>query len=124
MVVAVVWFFRSIRTGHPDPAALYHRMIALQNAMRDYKLEYETFPAGKYAEVVAKLAGDNPRHLKFLGVEKFHLNRDGLYSDTWGTPFQIDISNDTVVVSSAGPDKVFGTADDVVLDSANLNNRR
>jgi hypothetical protein len=84
--------------------------------MQDYKLEYKAFPTGTYTEIVAKLAGDNLRQIKFLRVEEFHLNRDGLYSDTWGMPFHIEVSNDTVAVSSAGTDKAFGTADDVLLD--------
>jgi len=33
--------------------------------------------------------------------------------DPWGTPYQIDCASDRVRVFSAGPDKTFGTADDL-----------
>jgi hypothetical protein len=34
--------------------------------------------------------------------------------DAWGTPFRITCGGGQITVTSAGPDQVFGTADDIV----------
>lgn len=39
--------------------------------------------------------------------------------DGWGTPYQHEIKNARVRIASAGPDKTFGTADDLEV-SGNL----
>ena len=93
-------------------------MAALEVAMRDYKLVYGVFPTGTYGQVITRLTGDNPRQIRFLYIEKHHVNAAGIYSDTWGTPFRIAVSNDVPVVSSAGPDRQFDTADDTVMSGS------
>ena len=40
-------------------------------------------------------------------------NTRDLSRDQWGTPYQVDYSDYSIKVSSAGPDKVFETSDDV-----------
>jgi hypothetical protein len=42
------------------------------------------------------------------------VNSSGESIDAWGTPFRISRISDTEVkIESAGPDKIFGTADDI-----------
>jgi hypothetical protein len=49
-------------------------------------------------------------------------NAQGQILDLWGIPYQIGINAGTnFIIHSAGPDKKFGSKDDIVFDSA-LNN--
>ena len=57
-------------------------------------------------------------------VSKGHYNRDtrvindfnaGRYTDGWWTAIKKEVSGDTVVFRSAGPDKEFDTEDDITL---------
>lgn len=36
-----------------------------------------------------------------------------LVPDPWNTPFRYELTNGQVIVTSAGPDKIFGTKDDI-----------
>jgi hypothetical protein len=66
-VVVAILLFPAIRTNDPDPAALYHRMVALKDAMVNYRMEYGIFPTGTYAQVISILSGDNPVRSNFCG---------------------------------------------------------
>lgn len=47
------------------------------------------------------------------------LNANGEIVDGWGTPLRIEFSGfDDFKITSAGPDKVFGTADDIINEGA------
>ena len=73
-------------------------------------------PVGENAEITAALAGDNA--LKFAFVPRRHpaINAAGELCDRWGTPFRFhQLSGTQMEVRSAGPDRKFGTADDVRL---------
>ena len=60
------------------------------------------------------LSGDNPRKIAFLLLKPTDLNSTGEMIDSWGTPFRITYGPEsTVHVISAGPDKIFGTTDDI-----------
>ncbi|MFN4244957.1 MAG: competence type IV pilus major pilin ComGC [Brevinematia bacterium] len=36
--------------------------------------------------------------------------------DEWGTDYKFEVKNNKVVITSAGPDKRFGTKDDIVVE--------
>jgi hypothetical protein len=36
--------------------------------------------------------------------------------DSWGTPYVAEVNSSTVQVQSAGPDRVFGTPDDILSE--------
>jgi hypothetical protein len=42
-----------------------------------------------------------------------HLDPECAKTDTWGSPFHVLCKTDKVVVISSGPDRKFGTADDI-----------
>ncbi|HTA94591.1 MAG TPA: hypothetical protein VK769_00555 [Verrucomicrobiae bacterium] len=45
-------------------------------------------------------------------------NQQGQVLDCWETPYQIkSIARTNFVVSSAGPNKIFGDADDIIFNS-------
>ena len=46
------------------------------------------------------------------------INQAGEFLDPWGTPYAINFtSTNSFVISSAGKNKVFGDADDIVFNS-------
>jgi hypothetical protein len=54
-----------------------------------------------------------------LNYHSEQTNSQGQVLDCWKTPYQIEILMRTnFVVTSAGPDKIFGDADDIIFNSA------
>ena len=71
-------------------------------------------PVGENAEITAALAGANPLHFAFIPKNHRAINARGELCDRWGTPFFFhQLSGTQMEIRSAGPDKKFGTADDV-----------
>jgi hypothetical protein len=71
-------------------------------------------PVGTNAEITKALMGENPVHATF-SQEPPTLNAKGELIDPWGTPYFFhQISGNEMVIISAGPDKIMGTADDIV----------
>ena len=83
---------------------------SIKIAMKQYRQEYGIFPTGSVESVLASLYGNNDRKIVFLELLTDHnkFNSKGL--DPWGTPYRIEIEE--VIVTCAGPDHKFGTADD------------
>ncbi len=73
-------------------------------------------PIGNNAEITAVLTGQNPRHIAFIPPDHPAINAQGELCDRWGHPFFFhQLSGRQMEIRSAGPDKKFWTADDVVL---------
>ncbi len=71
-------------------------------------------PVGTNAEITKALLGGNPVHANF-SQDAPTLNAKGELIDPWGTPYFFhQISGDHMQIISAGPDKILGTADDIV----------
>ncbi len=71
-------------------------------------------PVGENDEITAALAGDNRLHFAFIAPTHPAINAAGQLCDRWGTPFRFHQLNGTdMELRSAGPDRKFGTADDV-----------
>src|SRR5450432_3232160 len=80
-------------------------MMSLKAEIGNYKYKFGSYPTGDYAQVLKKLFGDDPT------IEFFRV-------DPWGTPFAINFpSTNSFVISSAGKDKIFGDADDIIFNS-------
>jgi hypothetical protein len=80
-------------------------MMRLKAEIGNYKYKFGSYPTGDYAQVLKKLFGDDPK-IEFSRV------------DPWGTPFAINFpSTNSFVISSAGKDKIFGDADDIIFNS-------
>jgi type II secretory pathway pseudopilin PulG len=80
-----------------------------------YKTEYGTLPENsENYRLIKILCGDNPRKIEFLSLIPRDVNPNGEMIDQWGTPFRITFDSDAKIhVVSAGPDKIFGTPDDI-----------
>ena len=74
-------------------------------------------PVGENNEITAALTGKNPVQFVFISRGHSAINARGELCDRWGTPFHFhQISGTQMEIRSAGPDRKFGTADDVVSD--------
>ena len=51
--------------------------------------------------------------LMAVGVVVRAFEGEGDVVDPWGTTYAIECRGDDIVVTSAGPDRAFGTADDI-----------
>jgi len=92
-----------------------NQITQIFTASQGYRTEYGELPESSENYRLKKiLCGDNQRGIAFLVVKPSDLNPNGEMTDPWGTPFRIIFdSNSKVHVISAGPDKIFGTADDI-----------
>jgi hypothetical protein len=71
-------------------------------------------PVGENAEITAALTGANPLHFAFVPKNHPAINAAGELCDRWGTPFRFhQLSGTQMEIRSAGPDKKFGTPDDI-----------
>ena len=71
-------------------------------------------PVGENSEITAALTGANPAAFAFIPKKHPAINAAGELCDRWGTPFHFhQLSGTQMEIRSAGPDKKFGTADDV-----------
>jgi hypothetical protein len=75
---------------------------------------HEGNPVGENDEITAALAGDNRLHFAFISPRHPAINAQGELCDRWGTPFRFHaLSGTQMEIRSAGPDRKFGTNDDV-----------
>ena len=71
-------------------------------------------PVGENVEITAALVGENPLRFAFMSRRHRAINSRGELCDRWGTPFRFhQLSGQQMEIRSAGPDRKFGTADDV-----------
>lgn len=99
----------------PDPAAAL-AVDKVRLMFRDYRTLMGENPVGTNAEIMRALMGDNPRQATLGPPEGQSLNDQGELVDRWGTPlFFHQLSKTVMEIRSAGPDKIMGTDDDIVL---------
>lgn len=112
------------------PTAAAGQCFAFELAASEYKKKNNEWPAGdSNAAVVAALMG-NPKtsaakrddylalttyeHNVPLFVDPDPPGSDNYVAlDVWNQPFQFEIVNSVMRVKSSGPDRVFGTSDDI-----------
>ncbi|MDO8540834.1 MAG: hypothetical protein Q7S40_10395 [Opitutaceae bacterium] len=71
-------------------------------------------PVGENREITAALTGENTLQLVLIPKRHPAVNAHGELCDRWGTPYRFhQLSGDRMELRSAGPDRKFGTADDV-----------
>ena len=105
--------------ARPDPRTLDGAMTELGKVHRmivDYHTLMGANPVGTNAEIMQALMGGNPHQATLGPPEGQGLNQRGELIDPWGTPYFFhQLSGDVMEIHSAGPDKIMGTADDLVL---------
>jgi len=71
-------------------------------------------PVGENAEITLALAGDNPLKFAFISPRHPAIDGSGQLCDRWGTAYRLhQLSGTDMEIWSAGPDRHFGTSDDV-----------
>ncbi len=90
-------------------------LTQIQTAYLAYYTEFGEWPhATENARLIKILEGDNPRGIPFLTLRPIDVDPSGSVIDPWGTPYRISVGADSKIkMISAGPDKTFGTPDDI-----------
>ncbi len=117
-VLIVVLFVGLFGRTHPPRWRIVQAMDVqlIAGAVQYYEKEYGVMPpVTSNAQFIKVLMGDNPRKIEFIdmGPRQDERNANGEMIDPWGTPFQFSVDDKGKFhFRSAGPDKIFGTADD------------
>jgi hypothetical protein len=89
-------------------------------AMGCFRKNFEGNPIGENEEIFAALRGRNPKGIRYLPDTFPGLQSDGKVNDRWGTPWRFHANSGIdMEVTSAGPDRTFGTKDDVGWNQQN-----
>jgi hypothetical protein len=73
-------------------------------------------PVGENADITAALLGTNRLELALVPRRHPALNANGELQDRWGTAYRFhQLSGERMEITSAGPDRRFGTPDDTTL---------
>lgn len=86
--------------------------------LQQYKEFVGSYPTGNNLDIAKALSGQTEKKVLILAVRKSDLNQKGEIIDPWGTPLQFYFSGNSVLIRSAGPNKVW--EDSVVATSDDL----
>lgn len=82
---------------------------------RDYRTLMGSNPVGTNAEIILAVSGGNPKKALLGPPKGQQINGRGELVDTWGTAYFFHQKSATdMEIHSAGPDKQFGTSDDII----------
>ena len=107
-------------TPPANSAAAREGALVEVGKVRRMIVDYHTLmgenPVGTNAEIMRALMGHNPHQAMLGPPDGQTLNDNGELVDPWGTPYFFhQLSRDRMEVHSAGPDRIMGTSDDVVV---------
>lgn len=100
------------RTGVED-------LQVVMNLFTHYRSRFQGFPVGEdNAAFMNALTGNNPGRVVIIPRDHPTIDAQGQLLDRWGEPFFFHLlSRDALEIRSAGPDRELYTADDLILDS-------
>lgn len=75
--------------------------------LQQYKEFVGSYPVGNNLDIARALSGQTEKKVLILAVRKSDLNQKGEIIDPWGTPLQFYVSGNSVLIRSAGPNKVW-----------------
>jgi hypothetical protein len=75
--------------------------------LQQFKEFTGSYPSGSNLDIARALSGQTDKKVLILAVRKSDHNQKGEIVDPWGTPIQIFISGNGVLIRSAGPNKAF-----------------
>jgi hypothetical protein len=93
-------------------------MQGIATAFVGYAHDYGALPPSPENYLLVKtFSGDNPRKEVYFSPHSTQINANREYIDAWGTPLRFSFTSKddpmNVLIISAGPDKIFGTSDDI-----------
>jgi len=96
-----------------EEASVKNALHILLSAIRFLGKE-KSYPTGLNVEITNALLGVNSRKVAYLPMDSPRINENGELVDEYGIPywFHSQASND-LTITSAGPDKVMHTSDDI-----------
>ena len=117
-VISLVCLFVVVPHGprvDPKKVVTQYRLNRIRAAILNYETEYSNPPStANNAPLMKELRASNPKKDVFLTLGRGEHNKKGEAIDAWGTPFRISLDDpNDPLVQSAGPDKKWGTADDM-----------
>jgi len=102
----------------PDADVMAKAAIQMDKAslmFRDFRTLMGSNPVGTNAEIMQAVSGDNPKKARLGPPEGQEINGRGELLDVWGTAYFFHQKSATDMdIHSAGPDKAFGTTDDMI----------
>ena len=100
---------------HQPTQQTKYAISEIGGAALGYTMEHGKFPPSAENRKLVEFLLSQPHAQGVIGSELTeHLNPKHEIVDEWGTPLRILFQGeDDVVVQSAGPDKIFGTPDDI-----------
>jgi len=120
LVSIFLWYFVLPRLAGGGPAKIPLALTGeeqLAMGIENYKHAFGNYPSGENSNIVNLLTGNNPQKIVFLNFRRSTEHPNEMV-DPWETPYQINFSQQTnFVIRSAGKDKIFGNADDIVFNS-------
>jgi hypothetical protein len=129
------WPESAASTGEIDNAAFFHALNsynkghatsllsyqfhAITGGLYVYHEKYGTYPKGDNTAVARALLGGNPDQPPVISYNSpVGPNRE--FVDVWHTPYFIRVSDETIDIRSAGPDRMLWTADDLAFRDKTL----
>lgn len=110
--------FPGIEQLNSPATSIRDDLILLSNVFASWQTLFpqDGNPWGDNRDITAALSGQNPRRVALIPPGHPAISRDGELLDRWGTPMLFhQLSGTAMEMRSAGPDRVFYTADDTVL---------
>ena len=95
--------------------AIKQEITSLAVAMQQFRATYGAYPRGNNADIAGQLLGNNPKKIVFYEPSAKYIIPSGEIVDPWGSPFQIETIGDQLEIRSAGPDRIFGNADNQAI---------
>jgi hypothetical protein len=86
--------------------------------LQQYKEFIGSYPPGNNLDIAKALSGQTEKKVLILLARKAARNQQGELVDPWGTPIQFYLSGNSVLIRSAGPNKVW--EDSSVMGSDDL----
>jgi hypothetical protein len=119
VIALLLGMLMPIRVNHPPRknVSCLLEMTDLKMALNAYHDKYSNYPTGENSNIVSALAGDNLQKIAFLNFRRTKEHPNEMV-DPWETPYQIEFFQQTnFILRSAGKDKIFGDADDIIFNS-------
>ena len=113
-ICSVSWIlYVSKIASSPDRPPTRKELHILEKSLHDYHAEYRKYPAGSHQEIIDALTGNNERNISFLNLRPDQQLSSSSFKDAWGNPYVIEITPDSIILGSVGPDGKRGTTYDV-----------
>jgi len=110
--------FPGIEELNSPATSIRDDLILLSNVFASWQTLFpqEGNPWGDNRDITAALSGRNTRQVALIPPSHPAISSEGELRDRWGTPVLFhQLSGTAMELRSAGPDRVFYTADDTVL---------